>query len=784
MLSIFAKRRLSTVIPTIIALAGLWIFSTGFLIVRKTVDVKSKDPPVAGDNWLKSPFKKPPKIVILLIDALRIDMVVPDLNSDKPPLYRNRLNVLWEIAKKSPEHAKLFRFIADPPTATTQRLQGLLAGTLPTFVEVGDSFSDTAMQMDSWIWQALHSPASPYRNVHFYGDDTWTNLCPFMAKQTRGGRVEGYLSFHLFDLHTVDTAVKKAIFPVLESRQYDLLIAHFLGHDHCGHKHGPSHEDCGLKLQEMDEVVRKTIGLMDRDDILLVMGDHGMTDDGDHGGVSPKEVSSVLFAYSPGHRLPLVDNDLMAKVQSKRDADLSANDLQFFPLSDYIPSLNQIDLVPTLSVLMGLPIPFSNLGTVAADLLFDANLTFALQAIRMNAHQVRRYLQHIKFDGISQSIIDRLYEIDGVTGDSQKYQLYADWLSDVLRVCKQQWATFNNNRMNVGLVLSMAAVVNMLIDTSRSWLSLTAISVSILHSVLMTTTSFVVFEDDIVRFLLSTILFITKPLQPSSLFTAMLTVRLLKYVGGCREEQFPHCQTINHRNIPLLSFILLFILSAVNAVRLYRHTVKTRLQVILLLTWWLGWWMSDTLMATGIESAWSEYVSTWTPRVIWMLSEWRRESALLSLAVLQRPVNGLVLINAAPIFFDAIQDSNNDILYSLFGQALFYATGHQTTLSSLQWETAFVGCKQVFPPIQAALMLFNTMAGPIAACLYRPFVVQKHRNQSTLFHTHPLLVSIGAAVACKQLLRHLMIWKIFAPRLLFSLLFSVCHSLVSMFTNN
>jgi len=36
---------------------------------------------------------------------------------------------------------------------------------------------------------------------------------------------------------------------------------------------------------------------MDENTTLLVFGDHGMTDDGNHGGGSQHELKSVLFAY-------------------------------------------------------------------------------------------------------------------------------------------------------------------------------------------------------------------------------------------------------------------------------------------------------------------------------------------------------------------------------------------------------------------------------------------------------------------------------------------------------
>lgn len=46
---------------------------------------------------------------------------------------------------------------------------------------------------------------------------------------------------------------------------------------------------------------------MDRlqnDTLLVVMGDHGMTDTGDHGGESQKETDAAIFLYSPSPLFP------------------------------------------------------------------------------------------------------------------------------------------------------------------------------------------------------------------------------------------------------------------------------------------------------------------------------------------------------------------------------------------------------------------------------------------------------------------------------------------------
>lgn len=40
------------------------------------------------------------------------------------------------------------------------------------------------------------------------------------------------------------------------------------------------------------------IGLMDDDTTLVLFGDHGMTDDGNHGGGSINELKSIIFAYN------------------------------------------------------------------------------------------------------------------------------------------------------------------------------------------------------------------------------------------------------------------------------------------------------------------------------------------------------------------------------------------------------------------------------------------------------------------------------------------------------
>lgn len=85
---------------------------------------------------------------------------------------------------------------------------------------------------------------------------------------------------------------------------------------------------------------------MDNETLLVIVGDHGMTETGDHGGDSQLELETALIFYS-----------------KKKN----------FIKKSGIEETRQINLTPTLALLLGIPIPFSNLGIVI-DSMFDNRL--------------------------------------------------------------------------------------------------------------------------------------------------------------------------------------------------------------------------------------------------------------------------------------------------------------------------------------------------------------------------------------------------------------------------
>ncbi|KAH9900406.1 hypothetical protein F4778DRAFT_738835 [Xylariomycetidae sp. FL2044] len=451
---------------------GILIFTSGFLLTRLVLDERSEcsQPPIDpliqwkgqgtidGGCWHPKSFKK---AVIVLIDALRYDFTVPQ-DVDKAEIYHNAFPFLHETSVKSPGQAFLRPFIADPPTSTLQRLKGLTTGTLPTFIDLGSNFAGTSIEEDNLLMQLREHGK---RIVHL-GDDTWTALFPdyFQPNISRA-----YDSFNVWDLHTVDNGVLEHIFPLIRPErtgEWDILIGHLLGVDHAGHRYGPSHTAMAAKLQQMDTFIRQLTNEIDDDTLLVVMGDHGMDGKGDHGGESDDEVEAALWMYSK--------RPVFGRTQPE---------FTIPPATAKIRPVNQIDLVPTLALLLGIPIPYNNLGSPIEEAFAGVKGSSWDQlatASSVTSAGIRRYqASYFKARGIEQSLkpgspaslwqdAEALANASGKSKQWQAlYQAYSAYQKETLKICKDLWARFDGSKMVLGLAITAFGVITLLIYISR-----------------------------------------------------------------------------------------------------------------------------------------------------------------------------------------------------------------------------------------------------------------------------------------------------------------------------
>lgn len=383
------------------------------------------------------------KVILIIIDALRFDFVYfnRSLKESQVLPYQNKLTVIDELLNEQPNHSKLLKFVADPPTTTMQRLKGITTGSLPTFVDVGSNFATPEINEDNIVDQLR----SQKKNVVFMGDDTWVGLFP-----DRFLRQFAYPSFNVWDLDTVDNGIKKHINHEIQKTDWHLLVAHFLGVDHCGHRFGPMHVEMSRKLKEMNEVIRNVVKIMDDSTMLFVIGDHGMTANGDHGGDSEDEVSSALFVYS-------------------RKSLLSSN---IVPHRDVV---KQIDLVPTLSSILGIPIPFSNLGSMILNILPSgkemSDQEYALKVLKQNIEQTTNYIHRYSLNKneFSQEKLtqlkmkyNKLQDLVQNTLDPAKFKNFVvkglDYMQSLRRMCEEVWVEFDPMLMSRGLVITFVSI--------------------------------------------------------------------------------------------------------------------------------------------------------------------------------------------------------------------------------------------------------------------------------------------------------------------------------------
>ena len=439
---------------------AIYLFTSGFFLTRIQLPNESsceRNPSpfleTSKDScWMDPAFSK---AILVVIDALRLDFVTFDPNkANYESYFENKMRNIHERLEKHPKNARLFRFLSDAPTTTMQRIKGLTTGGFPTFMDVSKNFASDTITEDNLIWQAKKVG----KKLVFMGDDTWMSLFPESFNISFP-----FPSFVVKDLHTVDNGVSKHLLPTLrQNDSWDILIAHFLGVDHVGHTFGPSHPEMSSKLQQMDKMVEEIIQEMSEDTILFVMGDHGMTSDGNHGGASEEEVTASLFVYSPKH--------IFSESQSAEEIDTFA----------------QIDFVPTFSLLLGNAIPFANLGKLISPLFLGNSIEKIkekgtkvrvedvrryMKALHLNCWQVFNYIQEYAKTSSNEFPSEKLVELGvALKKSNRKFMRYNEAYTKIeelvnvcesyekfhqlaLEMCQNLWTRFNLASMTKGLVL-------------------------------------------------------------------------------------------------------------------------------------------------------------------------------------------------------------------------------------------------------------------------------------------------------------------------------------------
>ncbi|KAK7484510.1 hypothetical protein BaRGS_00024266 [Batillaria attramentaria] len=919
-------------------IAGLLIFTRGFLLVRTAIHKNSscevdfaakEDHSYNGYSgcWMHSRFKR---AVIIIIDALKHDFMAYNSSlGDNAPPYKNKLVTIHALLNRRPQNAKLYKFLADPPTTTLQRLKGLTTGSLPTFVDAGSNFDSTEISEDNLIDQLIGQG----KDIKFLGDDTWESLFP-----NRFSKALPFPSFNVKDLHTVDNGILNHLYSEVRRRDWDVIIAHFLGVDHCGHRYGPDHPAMAEKLSQMDQVIRNVTQLLKDDTVLFVFGDHGMTRTGDHGGDSKDELTAGLFVYSP------------AQITSSP------------PHQDNDQIVQQTDLVPTVALLMGVPIPFSNLGSVILDLFnhcpwWDTQsntvrqVFHTVEALHLNALQVSHYISAYaavssdfpsdKFHKLNNMLERAETELQGLVTSASSgtgtqgledrlrhlQHQYQTYLSEVRHMCQDVWAKFDLVSITLGaLTVFVSLLLNVVFIVCWSGEEeelpgfLPFVVGGLILHVIYYAIHILIFPPTVppvMAFMLGLVLTVTlvvvlkrkflelikdtmwrDGVDPLSAFAegasgyrnrryfftvfclllALWLVRrwmqyygslngegvnvlCMKYippVGGVACALFWAVQALPQKQLDALPVWQQTIMAQVVYVCAILHLIVVALQPLFVYVWRTPsassfsvpspnagaetaipyvfkqlqqqWHKKDDSESDsppavyGLGSVYScsvvAFVSSLFLVLVLLLGDGVSPSLTLALTVL------FIFMELMSAYCHGRGSSHEPVpwigvvTYGLLSSTFFYATGHQPTIPSIRFESAFTGFHGDFSTnvLPGLLIGLNTFAAPVfftavaPVLLFWPYlegpvsrwmvVKQKEasgqwRGDFRLFDNGVLLRKnlfnsfcrlllfhavkvFGAACAAGLHRRHLMVWKIFAPRFIFEAVTMIIVSAVSV----
>ncbi|OQR86350.1 GPI ethanolamine phosphate transferase 2-like isoform X1 [Achlya hypogyna] len=355
----------------VVAVAAALLSASGLFGLNFSVAHSHDAPPVApAAAAIPAVFDR---LVFVVIDALRADMVLGNdavQHSKDAEELRGFMPFTAQLAS-SPQSIAYIGHAA-VPTVTMPRLKALTTGKKPAFIDVLRNFNSKALDEDNLVAQL----SAAGRKMVLYGDETWLLLFPeaFCRADPTSG-------FFTKDTVEVDTNVTRHLREELDptnqspkSRDWDALFLHYLGVDHVGHLTGPHSPLMRTKLAEMDDTIQAIHAAIAAQDaargtatLLLLLSDHGMTETGNHGGASVEESSALLLFVLP-------------QAMATAPAPFARRP--------------QVDVVPTLAALLGVPIPTQNMGRVLSRVIDAAAPAAARLAARYaNLRQLRRLAQ-------------------------------------------------------------------------------------------------------------------------------------------------------------------------------------------------------------------------------------------------------------------------------------------------------------------------------------------------------------------------------------------------------
>lgn len=755
--SAFRRACRLALLATLLHGPGALLFAQGILAGRREQGGRTE----AGDPGYRA--KESPKrfnrCLLLVVDALREDFILGE-----PPAqgFRMASPALWAASRESNEWEALTLKV-EPPSSTHHRLRAMMTGTFPPPLEGG------AVKEDS----LLARMADEGMRVKFAGDDTWLSLFPNRSLYSEAHPLP---SFVVHDLHTVDNGVLERIPDWLaHPEEWDFAVGHFLGVDHAGHTLDASSSEMESKLQQLDAALH---GIMERiatdpalkGTLLVVLGDHGQTLRGDHGGGSDEETRSAIFAFAP--------STLSGPIPPAPNATSTENGPFLHPKSDS-QEASDVDLAPTFAFALSFPVPKAAIGALLPQLLRLGNAKEA-NLSRLLSINAQHAIASLRRSGFSDSSLEGL---SAVTDPGAS-------LRGVAQIARERWATFHFSSLIGGLAIASAPLTLLLL---RSPPPLHPATVALaVRAAALQSNSFILAESRGACFLLATTLFCSSWLLGSRpgnqclgwLVPVIALSHLPASFPGIASVLQPYAglvlcfAALLNSGIPSRWLAVVATLPAgchFLACDLHPHeasilfprlayAVTVILLVMVMSPWLRSVQARASVAAAGILAGSSVLLDRQGPLTLGTLHWLMHPTLSLWLSALPEKER----------FRGALTGGVAAHFAGLLG---FFATGHWSAFDGLHFSKAFVGFSEYNFWAQGFTLMLNTFAPQLLAASLVPLISSTQAKGgdngalvASAANGFALASSVGllACMACAGIQRrHLMAWNVFAPKFFF-----------------
>ncbi|KAL1006607.1 hypothetical protein UPYG_G00074380 [Umbra pygmaea] len=363
-------------------LVGLVVHVVFFMSI---FDIYFTSPLVHGMAPQVPPLPPPAsRLVLLVADGLRADSLYKACanGSKRAPYLRS---VMESQGSWGVSHTRV-------PTESRPGHVALIAGFYEDVSAVAKGWKENPVEFDSVFNESRHtwcwgSPdILPMFAKGASGDHVYTHTYPADREDfasTDASRLDTWV-FDEVKLFLQSARENSSLMSSLQEDQ-NVFFLHLLGIDTNGHAHRPQSQEYEENIGVVDSGVKELVSVIedffdhDGRTAYVFTSDHGMTNWGSHGAGHPSETLTPLLAWGAGVR----SAQRVTEPQPYHDGYLEEWMLESLRRVD----VNQADIAPLMSSLIGVPIPLNSVGVLPLEYLNNSD-EFKAESMYTNAIQV------------------------------------------------------------------------------------------------------------------------------------------------------------------------------------------------------------------------------------------------------------------------------------------------------------------------------------------------------------------------------------------------------------